>query len=59
MHTSKYIVQETDNLKLHLIRHMLFLEYQEEIVEAELEDEVTEQAMTNEQFQNVCAAMNL
>ncbi|GFY77167.1 ATP-dependent DNA helicase [Trichonephila inaurata madagascariensis] len=35
------------------------LENPEKIFEAELEDEVTEQAMTNEQFQNVCAAMNL
>lgn len=34
------------------------LENTEEIVGTELEDEITEQAMTNEQFKNVCAAMN-
>ncbi|GFR30100.1 ATP-dependent DNA helicase [Trichonephila clavata] len=35
------------------------LENPEEFVEVEFEDEVTERAMTNEQFQNVCAVMNL
>ena len=36
-----------------------FLENPKEVVEAGLEDGVAEQAMTNEQFQKVCAAMNL
>ena len=35
------------------------LERPDEFVEAELEDELLEQGMTDEQFQSACAAMNM
>ncbi|GFY59810.1 ATP-dependent DNA helicase [Trichonephila inaurata madagascariensis] len=51
--------QPTRQRPINLAHSFSLLENPEEIVEAELEDEVTESTMTNEQFQNVCAAINL
>ncbi|GFY49317.1 ATP-dependent DNA helicase [Trichonephila inaurata madagascariensis] len=51
--------QPTRQRPINLAHSFSLLENPEEIVEAELEDEVTESAMTKEQFQNLCAVMNL